>query len=85
MTSKTVIEKRLAFREQSLEHLYDAYLALVEGKVKSYQIDDRTLTRLDLSALAEEIRTTESEVDELEALLSGKHARKAYAVIPRDW
>ena len=35
MASRTIIEKRLAFREKSLERLYDAYTALVEGGVKS--------------------------------------------------
>ena len=47
MASRTIIEKRLAFREKSLERLYDAYTALVEGGVKSYMIDDRQLTRFD--------------------------------------
>ena len=46
MASKTIIEKRLAFREKALEKLYDAYTALVDGGVKSYMIDDRQLTRL---------------------------------------
>lgn len=84
MASKTVLQKRLAFREKALEKLYDAYTALVDGGVKSYMIDDRQLTRFDLPALSEEIKTMESEIDALTAELNGKR-RKAFGVIPRDW
>ena len=85
MASKTILEKRLTFRTKALEKLYDAYTALVDGGVKSYMIDDRQLTRFDLPALSEEIKTMESEIDALEAELAGKKWRKAFGVIPRDW
>lgn len=85
MASKTTIKKRLAFREAALEKLYDAYTALVKGGVKSYMIDDRQLTRLDLPDLMEEIKEMESEIDALEALLANKKPRKAFGIIPRDW
>lgn len=85
MANKVIIEKRLAFREKALEKLYDAYTTLVSGGVKSYMIDDRQLTRLDLPALSEEIRTLESEIDELTTELSNGKRRKAFGVMPRDW
>ncbi len=85
MASKTILEKRLTFRTKALEKLYDAYAALVDGGVKSYMIDDRQLTRFDLPALSEEIKTMESEIDALEAELAGRKRRKAFGVIPRDW
>ncbi|WP_418488234.1 hypothetical protein [Faecousia sp.] len=85
MASKTILEKRLTFRTKALEKLYDAYTALVDGGVKSYMIDDRQLTRFDLPALSEEIKTMESEIDALEAELAGRKRRKAFGVIPRDW
>ena len=85
MASKTILEKRLTFRTTAREKLYDAYTALVDGGVKSYMIDDRQLTRFDLPALSEEIKTMESEIDALEAELAGKKRRKAFGVIPRDW
>ena len=85
MASRTIIEKRLAFREKSLERLYDAYTALVEGGVKSYMIDDRQLTRFDLPALSEEITQMENEIDHLPSELNGGNRRKAFGVIPRDW
>ena len=83
MASRTIIEKRLAFREKSLERLYDT--ALVEGGVKSYMIDDRQLTRFDLPALSEEIKQMENEIDQLTSELNGRKRRKAFGVIPRDW
>ena len=85
MASKTILGKRLTFRTKALEKLYDAYTALVDGGVKSYMIDDRQLTRFDLPALSEEIKTMESEIDALEAELAGRKRRKAFGVIPRDW
>ncbi|WP_298029706.1 hypothetical protein [uncultured Dysosmobacter sp.] len=85
MASKITVERRLMFRKSALERLYDAYEALLKGGVKSYVIDDRQLTRLDLPALADEIREMEREVDELTALAEGQRPRKAWGVIPRDW
>lgn len=85
MIDKTEIKARLDFRKKALDKLRKAYLALVDGGVKSYTIDDRQLTRLDLRSLKKEIDETEAEVDELTALLSQKKPRKAFGVIPRDW
>lgn len=83
--NRTEIEKRLVFHQTALDKLQAAYLALVEGGVQSYSIDDRSLTRFDLPRLMEEIRKEESVVDELTALLGGGKRRRAFAVLPRDW
>ena len=83
---RETIEKRLAFKEDALSKLMDAYLALVSGGVKSYTIDDRTLTRFDIDVLSEEIKTLENEIDALESMLEGNmKPRKAFGVLPRDW
>lgn len=79
------IKKRLGFHTQRLDNLYLAYNKLLSGGVKSYRLDDRELTRLDLGKLSDEIKDAEGKVDELTALLNGQSARKAFAVIPRDW
>lgn len=83
--SKSYLEKRIAFKEAALEKLYNAYLALVDGGVKSYRIDDRDLTKFDIDTLREEISTLEKELDELNNLLGGVKPRKAFGIIPRDW
>lgn len=85
MTNITTARAKLLFRQRALEKLYDAYLALVEGGVKSYRIDDRELTRFDLPALKKEITALEQEISELERLITGKSARKAVGIVPRDW
>lgn len=82
---KTEIKARLEFRKAAIAKLRVAYLALVEGGVKSYALDDRQLTRFDLPDLKAEIEAMESEIDNLESLLSGKRSHKAFGVIPRDW
>ncbi len=85
MADATELKARLEFWKSALSKLRAAYLALVDGGVKSYTIDDRQLTRFDLPSLKDEIKEAEKKVDELTALLSNKRPRKAFGVIPRDW
>lgn len=85
MADMTEVRARLTFWKSALEKLQAAYLALVDGRVKSYTIDDRQLTRFDLPSLKDEITEAEKKVDELTALLNGRKPRKAFGVIPRDW
>ena len=85
MASKTIIRKRLSYWEGVYEKLQAAYVALVEGGVKSYMIDDRQLTRFDLGTLMKEIEQVEEKIDELTAALEGQGPRKAFGIIPRDW
>lgn len=85
MADKTELKARLEFRKKALEKLREAYLALLDGGVKAYRIDDRELTRFDLPDLKDEIEEMERKVDELESLLSARRPRKAFGVVPRDW
>ena len=85
MPDMTELRERRDFRKAVLSRLRVAYLKLVEGGVKSYMIDDRQLTRLDLPELKKEIKELEDEIDALDAAISGKRPRKAFAVVPRDW
>lgn len=86
MASKSVLRRRLAFRESALEKLYAAYEALIAGGVKQYMIDDRQLTKFDIPVLKNEIEELEREIDALENAISGTTSgRKAVGVIPRDW
>ena len=85
MADMTDVKIRLNFWRSAYEKLTAAYTALVDGHVKSYTIDDRQLTRFDLSTLKDEIEEAEQKIDELTALLNGRRPRKAFGVIPRDW
>lgn len=85
MDRKTVIKKRLEYWNGLHEKLQEAYIALVEGKVKSYTIDDRQLTRFDLSDMLKQMEEIEQKIDELEAALSGAGARKIVGIVPRNW
>ena len=85
MATKVKIEKRLAWRKETLDELQAAYKALAKGGVKSYRIHNRELTRFDLPNLKDEIRKMEAEIDALEALLADQRPRKAVAVVIRDW
>ncbi len=85
MANRTEIKARLEFWREALTKLCKAYLALLDGGVKSYSIDDRTLTRFDLPELQDKIEEAERKVDELENLLNGRRARKSFGILPRDW
>ena len=82
---KTELRARLEFWKSALEKLREAYLALLDGGVKSYKIGNEELTRLDLVSLQKRIEEAEKKVDELEALLNGGASGRAYAVVPMDW
>ena len=79
------IQQRLEFWENQLDKLMEAYTRLIEGEVKSYQIDDRRLTKFDIPSLRKAIDEAEKNVDMYEALLNGQKPRKAFGVLPRDW
>ena len=83
--TQTTIKRRIEYYSGLLEKLYAAMDALIDGGGESYTIDDRTLTRLDLKDLQNEIDEIERKLDDLEALLDGGKGRKAVAVVPRDW
>lgn len=82
---RATVQQRLDYWKEQLAKLMDAYAALVSGGVKSYTIDDRQLTKLDLASLKRAINDAETKVDEYEALLNGMGPRRAFGVVPRDW
>lgn len=85
MASREIIRKRLEYYEGVYEKLQTAILALVEGGVKSYTIDDRTVSKYDVPRLMKQLEDVERKIDELTAVLEGSGARKAFGIIPRDW
>lgn len=76
---------RRKFYSDKVEKLMKAQLALIEGGVKSYTIDDRSLTRFDLDVLSKEIEEAFKKIDELDTIINGGNRRKAVAVVPRDF
>ena len=82
---KAMVEKRLKYWQDTLGKLMDAYTSLLDGGVKSYTIDDRTLTKFDIPSIKRAINDAETKVSEYEALLNGMAPRKAFGVVPRDW
>lgn len=85
MIDRTELAARLAFYKDLLAKLRAAYLALLDGGVKSYTIGSRTLTNFDLDTLKNEILQAEQRVDELQAQMAGNRPRKAFGIVPRDW
>ena len=85
MASKADLQEKISFRREALKAAREAYTALLSGRVQSYAIGSRNLTRLDLEKLKDEINELEREIDELTALQSGKSRRRALGVVPRDW
>ena len=82
---RETVNERLAYWRTQLGKLMDAYAALISGGVKSYTIDDRTLTRFDIASLRRAIDDAEEKVAEYEALAGGGKPRRAFGILPRDW
>ena len=78
-------KKKLEFHKAALEKLRDAYIALVDGGVQSYTIGSRSLSKLDIAKIMEEIKYHEKEIGGLESELRGGRRRKAVGIVPRDW
>lgn len=84
MATRKEIQARISFRKEALALLYDAYKQLSSGGVKSYMIDDRTLSRYDLPDILDQIKALETEIDDLEGQLNGLRARRAFGIIPLE-
>lgn len=85
MTSRIEIVRRLERKKKELAAAEEAYLALLQGGVKSYAIGSRNLTKFDILTLEDTISRLEKEIDGLEEQLRGGKARRAVGVVPRDW
>jgi len=79
------LKKRLEFKENCLLKAQEAYISLLSGRTQSYTIGNRSLTRLDLGKLKEEITSLEKEIDSLAAQISSGAPRKTVSVILRDY
>lgn len=85
MRDPVELRARIEFQKTALNKLRAAYIALADGGVKTYTIDDRQVTKYDLPAIRKEIEAGEKKLDELNAELSNARPRKAFGVVPRDW
>ena len=76
-----------------LEKLNDAVLALASGSVSSYSLGNRSVSYTDLDKIKALRKETESRIEELEGLLSGRSVRNVTVstyldpsiIIPRRW
>ncbi len=84
MISKGEAKELYEYYDKLIKKLMEAKLALVDGGVKSYTIDDRSLTRFDLDKLSSEIEDAINKRATYAALMNGKSPRKAVGVVPRD-
>lgn len=85
MISKATAKAMYDYYTKLIEKLTDAKLKLLDGGVKSYTIDDRSLTRFDLDKLTVEIDDAVRKQAEYDAILNGRSPRKAVGVVPRDF
>lgn len=85
MANKAELSAQLEFHKEALDAARAAYIALLNGQTQSYTIGGRSLTRLDLPKLREEIAYNQKEVDTLTALISGQSRRRAVGIVPLDW
>lgn len=73
------------YYDRLVKKLTEAKIALVDGGVKSYTVDGRSLTYFDIEGLSKEITDAINKRSEYAAIMNGKKPRKAFGVIPRDF
>lgn len=84
MISKSEAKVLYEYYSKLVDKLTAAKLALVDGGVQSYTIDDRSLTRFDISALGAEIDDAVKKRAMYEPIMNGRSPRRAVGIIPRD-
>lgn len=82
-TKQKRVKERLDKYKSRLELYYKAEEAILDG-AQSYSLGSRTLTRADLHEIRMMISNIETEIDSMEAELSGTGRRRCVRVIPRD-
>lgn len=85
MVRKKTAKAMYDYYTKLIDKLTDAKLKLLDGGVKSYTIDDRSLTRFDLDKLTAEIDDAVRKQAEYDAILNGRSPRKAFGIVPRDF
>ena len=85
MASRSELTTRIEFHKSARDAAQAAYLALLNGQAQSYTIGSRSLTKLDLTKLRDEVAYHQKEIDSLTAELNGQRRRRAVGVVPRDW
>ncbi len=84
MISKKTARKMYNYYTERIDQLIQAQTALTGGGVKSYTIGDRSLTRLDLKDLSEEIEEAVNRQAYYDAILHGKSPRAVVTIVPTD-
>ncbi len=84
---KATIQQELERARARLSAYMDRELEMLRGGVQSYGIGSRNIARynMDLSTIRKAIKDLQKEIAQLEGELGGGSARKAVAVVPRDW
>jgi curli biogenesis system outer membrane secretion channel CsgG len=95
---RTYREKYMQERERLYRAMYAAQMGyddLVEGRVTSYSLGNRSMSRNapDLKTLMDFIKSCKDQIDEIEAILSGRAVRATSTnafimpanVFPRFW
>lgn len=85
MISRNEAQVMYEYYDKLITKLTKAKLSLVDGGVKSYAVDDRSLTRFDIDMLSKEIDEAVNKRAEYAAIMNGKKPRRAVGVIPRDF
>ena len=84
MISKAEAKELYEYYDRLIKKLTEAKIALIDGGVKSYTIDGRSLTRFDLTTISGEIDAAVNKRAMYEAIMNGRSPRKAVGVVPRD-
>ncbi len=84
MISKKTAKKMYNYYTERIDQLICAQTALTGGGVKSYTLGDRSLTKLDLKDLSEEIEKAVERQAYYDAILHDRPTRAMVTIVPTD-
>ena len=87
MRNREQIKTEIERTQNRLELYYKQEEKMLSDAAQSYSIGSRSIQRYNtsLSAVQSKIKELEKKLSELKSELSGKGARRAVSVVPRDW
>ncbi|MBR5202375.1 MAG: hypothetical protein IKW45_03835 [Clostridia bacterium] len=85
MTKKERLQNKLTDKKQRLQLYKEMEIKMMTGAAQAYSLGSRSKTNysVQLNEIRTAIASLESEIEELEGLLSGEKSRKIVQVIPR--
>ncbi|MGN0787115.1 MAG: hypothetical protein ACI4OB_06960 [Christensenellales bacterium] len=73
------------YYDSYIKKLMEAKIALIDGRISSYSIGDRSITRMNIKTLENDLDAAVKKRDEYRAIMEGRGTRSIVGIVPTDW